>query len=145
MVDSIEEFFQVQIYHKAIACCRISLRGSYCILAASPRAISVAATAKMGIPDRGEHLKDRLLDHPVQDRRNPKRPHAAPAGLWYLHLPYRHRSIRPLEQLLSNTRPFRLKVRHQFFHGHPVGPWYSLVRPDTLEGSQHVLTSQHLL
>src|SRR3990172_6122291 len=145
MVHTVEELLQIHIHHKAIARFHVGLGRHDRVVAPSPRTEAVTALAEVGIEDGGYHLQDRLLNQPVQNRRDAQQACPLPVRLRDLYPSDRLGNVRLAEQLLPDARPVLLQVRRQGLDRHPVDPRRSPVGPDTLEGFHQVLTAQHLL
>ena len=77
VVDSIEEFLQVDIHNNSIARRDIRLRLLYRLMRRAPRPKAKAHLGERSVPVRLQHLHYRLLDEAVEHRRDAQRPHAA--------------------------------------------------------------------
>ena len=66
MVDAVEEFLQIHVHYKAIACFHVGAGCLDCIVTSASGAEAVAAFAKVGIEDGREYLQYRLFDEPVE-------------------------------------------------------------------------------
>ena len=86
----------------------------------------------------------RLLDHPVQHRRDAERPHPA-TGLRDFHPSHRLWLVRAAEQLLPDARPVLAAVALECFDGHPVDARGTAVRHHPRVRRRHVLAAQHFV
>src|SRR5437764_3028299 len=86
----------------------------------------------------------RLLDHPVQHRRDAERP-CPTAGLRDLHPSHRLRFVRPAQQLLPDARPVLAAVFAERFDVHAVDPRGTAVRHHPRVRRLHVLAAQHFV
>src|SRR3990170_3801510 len=145
VVHTVEELLQIHIHHEAIAGFHVGSGRHDRVVAPSPRTEAVTAFAEVGIEDGGQHLQDRLLNQPVQNRRDAQQACPLPFRLRDLYPSDRLGNVRLAEQLLPDARPALLQVRRQGFDRHSVDSRRSPVGPDALEGFHQVLTAQHLL
>ncbi len=139
MVDSIEKFLEVQIYDKAVTRRDQFLRLLHRLMRRAARPKAVAVLGERRVPSRLQHLQRRLLDKSVNYTRNPERTSAA-RGLPYLDPPHRLRLVSAIKQLSPDRGPVFPQVRGQCVNGHAVASWRSLVAPDLLQRSPHVVT-----
>ena len=70
MVHQVEEGFQVEIDHTAVAGGSVGLHGQDGLLSAAPGVVAITRLRERWIEDRHEHLRQRLLDQSVGDRGN---------------------------------------------------------------------------
>jgi hypothetical protein len=98
----------------------------------------------MRVKDRLQDLQQRLLDQPIQHRRNAQHPLAA-SRLRDHHPAHGMRPIAATEQLLSNARPVRLAVRHQVVDGHSVHARRTAVAHHPLIRRHQVPAAHHLV
>src|SRR3990170_386922 len=145
VVHTFKNLPQINIHQKAIPRFQVGSGRHNRAMAPSPRTEAVTALAEVGIEDGGQHLQDRLLYQPVQNRLDAQQACPLPVRLRDLYPSYRLGNVRLAEQLLPDPRPVLLQVWRQGFDRHPVDPRRSPVGPDALEGFHQVLTAQHLL
>jgi hypothetical protein len=62
MIDSIEEFFEIDIDHVVVALGDVALRLGYCLMGGTPRAETVTVLGKRWVPALLENLQQGLLD-----------------------------------------------------------------------------------
>jgi hypothetical protein len=86
----------------------------------------------------------RLLDQPIQDRRDAQLAHPA-AGLGEFDPTHRLGPVSIVQQFLSDARPVLLQVRRQLLHSHPIDARGALVRHHPMVGRHHVLSADDLL
>ena len=79
----------------------------------------------------------RLLDQPVQYRRNAQRPET-PACLGNLNPPYRQRLIAAFTQPFFDLWPVRAQKVSQLLNAHTVYSWGTFVLLHTTIGQLHV-------
>src|SRR5439155_6205462 len=75
MVDSIEEFLQIQIHHPAVTFSDILLRFCHCLMCRPPQPKTVAVVGKRPVPLLLQNLHHRLLDESIQHRWDAKLSH----------------------------------------------------------------------
>src|SRR3984893_14933380 len=75
VVDPIEELLQIQIHHPAIAFGDVLLRLFHRLMRRPPRTKPVAVFGKRPVPSALQNLHHRLLDKPIQHRRDAKLSH----------------------------------------------------------------------
>jgi len=77
VIDSIEEFLQVEINAPAAAFGDILLRLCHCLMSRPPRSKTVAVIGKLRVPPLLQNLHDRLLEESIQHRWNAQLAHSA--------------------------------------------------------------------
>jgi hypothetical protein len=105
-----------------------------------PEAVTVLREAR--VESGLQYLQHGLLDEPVERSRDAKLSHPT-ATLGNLPPQHRFRLVRAREQLLANTRPSRLQVRRELFHGHAVDAGTALVPLHPLQRRPHVVSLDH--
>ena len=103
MVDAVEEFLQVHVYHDLIAVLHMLLRFQYGVARSTARAKPVAVLVKSGVDPRLQHLQNGLLDKPVHYGGNTQFTFAA---IWFGDADATHRTgpVRACHQLFSDGR-----------------------------------------
>ena len=144
VVDSIEEFLQIQIHHDPITVAHVVLRLGYRLVGRPFRPETVAELRKRRVPSRLKHPKNRLLDHPVDHARDAEFSDSA-SRLGDIDPQYRLRFVGAAKQLGSDFRPMRPKVAWQFLDSHPVDARLTLVRLDLSQCRLQVILLAHLL
>src|SRR5215475_4836927 len=127
MIDPIEEFFQIEIDHPAVACSDILLRLSHGLMRRPTRSEPIAVLGERRIPSPLQDLHHRLLDKAVQHGWDAKLSHPSSIRLRDFHPSHRFRFVDPVQQLLPNDRPVLLQVVTEFINGHPIDPGATLV------------------
>jgi hypothetical protein len=70
VVDPVEKFLEVQIHHPAVAFGLILLRLFHRLMCRSLGPKPIAVFGERSVPTLLQHLHHRLLDEPIQHRRN---------------------------------------------------------------------------
>src|SRR5438309_8964034 len=92
VINSIEKFFQIEVNHPAVAFGNVPLRLSHRLMGGSSRSKTIAVVGERRVPPPLQHLHHRLLDKPIQHRRDAKLWHPAvrfgdfypPHRLWFV-------------------------------------------------------------
>jgi site-specific DNA recombinase len=144
VVHPVEELRQVHVGYPASARLEVALRRPHRLVRAAPRSEAVAGFGERRVEVGLQHLKQALLDEPVEHRRDAEssRP---PAGLGDLLPLHRLRLVAPREQLLTDRFPVRDQIRRQVVHGHPVHAGTALVLLHPPQRRERVGASDHLL
>src|SRR5581483_4761377 len=113
VIDSVEEFLQIEVYHPAVARRDVLLRPLHCLMRRPSRSKTIAAIGECPIPILLQYLHHRQLDEPVQHRWNAQQAHPS---LWfrYFHPSYGLRFIGPFQQLFSEG--LKLAVIRKLIH-----------------------------
>jgi len=121
MVDSIEEFFEIDINHVAITLGNVSLCLGYSLMGRASRPEAVAVLGKRRVPTLLQNLQQRLLDQSVNDTRDAE--FSDPAiRLGDLNPVHRLRLVGSVKQLAPNGRPVLTQVVHGVVDGQPIDP-----------------------
>jgi hypothetical protein len=99
---------------------------------------------KAGAGNRREHLRDSLLDQPVQAGRHPQQTLAAP-GLGDHHPADRRRPVRTRVQGLADLRPVLAQPRNKLLRGHAVHTRRARIGPDTPQRPAQILRREQPL
>ena len=70
MIDSVEEFFEIEIDHDVVALGDITLRLSHCLMGGAPRSKAVTVLGERRVPPLLENLQHSLLNQSVDDARH---------------------------------------------------------------------------
>ena len=119
MLDVVEELRQVQIDGDAVAGLDAGLHLSERSVSAASGAETETRLGESRIKDRPHHLRDGLLDQPVDNRRYPQQS-LAPVRFRDTHPSHRLWAIRAIEQGLSSRRPVAARVSREVLDAHPV-------------------------
>src|SRR5438093_6690659 len=144
VVDPVEEFLQVDVYHPAVALGLILLRLGHRLMSRAVRPEAVALLRKRPVPSALQHLQHRLLHESIEHRRDSELPRSS-VGLVDLDSSHRLRLIRAAHQLFADLRPVVLEIARQLFHPHPVHSRATPIRPHAPERFLQVLPLTHLL
>ena len=108
MVDSIEEFFQIDVHDIVVALGNVRLGLGYCLMGRASRSESIAVLGKRRVPPLLQHLQHRLLDQSVDDTRHAEL--SDPAVRFGDFDPLdRLRPVGSCKQLFPNGRPVSLR------------------------------------
>jgi hypothetical protein len=129
MIDSIEELFQIEINHPAVACSDILLRLSHGVTCRSARRAVGTHSCVGRTSGSTEHLHHRLLDKAVQHGRDAKLSHPSSIRLRDVHPSHRFRFVGPDQQFLPNSRPVLLQIVAELVDSHPVDARTTFVAP----------------
>src|SRR6267378_515562 len=119
VVDPVEKFLEIQIYHPAVAFGLILLRLLYRLMCRSLGPKPIAVFRERSVPAPLQRLPHRLLDEPIQHRWNAQLTHSA-VRLRDLHPFHRLGSIGSAEELFSDGWPVLFQVSRQWLDSHPV-------------------------
>jgi hypothetical protein len=144
VVDAIEELLQIDVYQPAISLAHVLLRLTHRIVCTALRSKAIRRARELRIEQRGEHLKQCLLDQPVEHGRDPQLTHPA-ARFRDLNFAYGLRAVRSRAELLSHQGPSlgRLEPLPRRRDGTSVDTGRSLVRFDAFPCSLQILPLQH--
>jgi len=109
VVHSIEKLFQIKINHPAVAFGDILLRLRHRLMRRTLRTKPVTVLGERRVPSALQNLHHRLLDKPVQHRRDAQLAHPS-VRLGDFYSPHRLRLISPAQQLFPNRWPTLLQV-----------------------------------
>src|ERR1017187_8957587 len=129
MIDSIEEFFQIEVDHPSVALRHVLLRLNHGVMSRPTRSEPIAVLGERRIPLPLQNLPHRLLDKRVQHGWDAKLSHPSAIRLRDFHPPHRFRFVDPAQQLLPNGRPVLLQVVTEFINGHPIDAGAAFVAP----------------
>jgi hypothetical protein len=142
VIDAVEELLEVHVRHPAPAFLDEPLRRAHRIVGTPSRPEAVAVRREGGIELRLQHLKQALLDEPVEHGRDAQLTHPA-SGLGDLLPFHRLRLIGAHEQLRSDRLPVRDQVDGQVVYGHPVDAGTAPVLPHALQRRDRVGAFDH--
>src|SRR5207302_5966075 len=80
VIDSIEEFFQIEIDHPSVALRNVLLRLSHGVMRRPTRSEPIAVLGERRIPSPLQNLHHRLLDKAVQHGWDTELSHPSPSG-----------------------------------------------------------------
>src|SRR5258705_12011124 len=128
MIDSIEEFFQIEINHPSVALRNVLLRLSHGVMRRPTRSEPIAVLGERRIPSPLQNLHLRLLDKAVQPGWDAK---LSPPAIRLRDFPpsHRFRFVGPVQQLLPNSRPVLLQIVAELIDRHPVAAGATFVAP----------------
>jgi hypothetical protein len=141
VVHPVEELLQIEIDHEAAAAGHMGPGGKDRVMGAPPRPKAVGRGREVRIEDRHQHLMHRLLDEPVQHRRDAQLPHPFAAGLGDFHPAHQRRSVTTCQQFFLDARPVLREVGLQLRDRHLVDTRRALVRHHPAVGRHHVLAA----
>jgi hypothetical protein len=109
LTRSKNQSFQVHVYHDTASVLDVLLRPAHGIVRPPSRSQAVAMVRKAPVDSRLQHLQDRLLDEPIEHRRDAELAHPSAA---LRDFPPEHllRHVPPREQLLADSRPLLPQV-----------------------------------
>ena len=119
MVDPVKEFPQVHIHHHPSALGDVLLGRLYRLMGVPPRSEAVARFGEVRLKDRAQYLMQRLLDHPIRERRDAPCPHPA-LRLRDIHRAHRLGDVFPSQYLGLDRRPVLLQVIFELGHGDAI-------------------------
>src|SRR5229473_3564827 len=128
MIDSIEEFFQIEVDHPSVALRDVLLRLSHGVMRRPTRSEPIAVLGERRIPSPLQNLHHRLLDKAVQHGWDAKLSHPT-IRLRDFHPSHRFRFVGPVQQLLPNSRPVLLQIVAELIDRHPVDAGATFVAP----------------
>jgi len=132
VVHPVEEGFQVEIDHPGVTAGDGVLSPADRLVGGATGPKAVALVGKVGVEDRGQHLKEGLLDKTVEDRRHPEGPHL-PAGLGDIDPADRLRPVGACVETSADLWPVGMAPGTQVLGPHTVRAGGSGVRLDALE------------
>ena len=144
MVDSIEEFFEVDVDHVVVALGNVLLGLGHGLLGRASRSESVAVLGKRRVPPRLQDLKHRLLDQSVDDTRHAELSDPA-IRLGDFDPLHRLRRVGSCQQLFPNGWPVLTQVGHAVVDSPPIDSGASLVFPDAFPRPFQVFSLANLL
>ena len=144
VIDSIEEFLQIEINHPAVALGDIVLRLSHRLMRRPPRSEPVAVWGERSVPSPLQHLQHRLLDKSIQHRRDAKLSHPS-VRLGDFHPPHRLRLIGPVQQMVSDGWPVLFQVVRDGADGHAIDTRTTFVGLDPPQCFLQILSLADLL
>src|ERR1035441_2022045 len=112
-----------------VACRNILLRLCHCLLNRPPRPEPITAFGKRPITSALQNLHHRLLNEPIQHRRDTKLSHPFSVRLGDFHPPHRLRCISSAQQLFPDGWPMLFQVVAEFIDGHAIDSRTTLLRP----------------
>jgi hypothetical protein len=127
VIDSIEEFLQIEIDHPAVTVRKVQLCLGYCLMCGSSWSKTVAVIGKRSVPPPLQNLHHRLLEKSIERSWDTKFSHPPSVRFLDFHAPYRLRFIGPVQQLFPDGEPALLQVATELADGHPVDPCATLV------------------
>src|SRR6202040_1371090 len=145
VIDSIEEFFQIEVDHPSVALRDVLLRLSHGMMRRPTRSEPIAVLGERRIPSPLQNLHHRLLDKAVQHGWDAKLSHPSAIRLRDFHPSHRFRFVDPVQQLLPNGRPVLLQVVTEFLNGHPIDAGATLVAPHLPQCFLQVFSLTYLL
>jgi hypothetical protein len=143
MVDAVEEFLQVHVYHDPVAGLHVLLRLQHRAMRAAPRPEAVAVLAERRVDERLQHLQQRLLDQSVHGCGYPELASPAPR-LWYAHAAHRLGPVAAVEQPGSDVGPRLLEIFARVLHRASVDAGTSLIGLHAFPRAGHILSGQRL-
>ena len=144
LVDTVEEFFEVDVNHDTVALSNIRLCLSHRLMGRAPRAEPVAVFGKRRVPLRLKNLQHGLLDQSVDDTGDAEFPDPA-VRLGYLDPLDRLGLVGSVEQLRPNAWPVLTQVVRGLVDGHPIDAGTALVLSNVLPRSFAIFPPAHLL
>jgi hypothetical protein len=131
MVDPVEELRQVHVHHHALARLHVGPRGLDRVVCPPSGSEPVAVFAEGGVDQGLQHLQQRLLDQPIQHRRDAQLA-LAPVRFGNHHPSHRLGPVRARQQRLAGLRPTRAQQLGRVLDVEPVHSSRALVGLDTL-------------
>ena len=119
VVDPVKEALQVQVHHPAVAAPDVRLDMAHGLMGRALRAKAVAVSMEVGFPLRGNHLRNGLLDEPIQHRGDAQGAHLA---VWFgdLHATHRLRAVAARDQSGADVWPVVSEMLGKHIDGHAV-------------------------
>lgn len=114
------------------------------IMGAPARAEPIRNRHKPRIKHRGQHLRDGLLNQPIQHRRNSQLPLPA-IRFGNHHLTHRRRTVRTRIQRRPRRRPMFTAPVTQLSKGHTIHTGRTPIAFDTSQRNSQVLRGEHLI
>ena len=143
VVHPVKELLQVHVDHPAPARSHLGLGRENRLVGAPSGPEPVGGTREVRIENRHQHLMQRLLDQPIQNRWNAEKAHSLAAGLGYFYLAHRRRFVPTVQQVFLDGGPMFPQVRHQGLDWHVVHARRSLVRHHPTVSRQHVVATDN--
>src|SRR5215471_8524777 len=128
VIDSIEEFLQIELHDPAVACSDVLLRLRHCLMSRATRPEAVVAVGERRVPLPLQNLRHRLLDKSVQRGRNAELAHSS-VRFGYFYPFHRLWFIGPTQQLFPYNQECR--IVGEFIDGHAIDPRATLVGLDS--------------
>jgi len=119
VVHPIEELLQVEVHGMGITFPKVGLHLLYGLMRALARSEPITPRMEVIIDHIAQHLRDGLLDHSIQHRRNPQWTFA-PAGFVDLHPPHRGRPVMARLQPGAHFAPVFPHPGRKVRDAHPV-------------------------
>jgi len=138
VVDRVEERLEVAIDHLAAAFRPAGRHFGHRVMRGVAGPVAVAVFAEIRFKARTQHLRDGLLDHAIQHRRNPQRT-LGPVGLVDPHPFDGCGSVGAIPDGFGDPRPVLPRERGELFDGHAIDPRSTLVGLHALPRFGHVL------
>ena len=132
---------QIQIHRKAASRPDVLRHESHRVTRTPPRPEAKAACTEPRVKDRPEDLRDRLLDHAIQHRRDTQQSDTT-VGLCHLHTSHRRGFICPLLQRATQLRPVRAELLRELVDGEAIDARRSVVGPHLLPRPAQVVLFQ---
>jgi hypothetical protein len=144
VIDPVEEFFEIQVNHDAVARGNVSLRLGHRLMGGASRSEAVTVLGKRRVPALLKNLQQGLLDQSVDDARHAEL--SDPAVRFGDFNPFdRLRLIGSLEQLRPDARPVFTQIVPGVVDGHPIDARTALVLANAFPRSYEILSIAHLL
>ena len=141
VVHAIKELLQVHIHHHPAARLHVAAGLSHRVVRAPARAKAMAVVAEGRIDDRLQHLQQRLLDQPIQHRRDAQLA-LAPVRLGDHHPSHRLGPVSALQQHLAHFGPVGRQPEAGLLDVEPIHPGRALVGLHALPRPLQVLSCQ---
>ena len=144
MVDSIKEFFQIDVNHPVVAFGDIGLCLSHGLMGRATRSEPVAVLRERRVPAPLQDLQNRLLDQAIDNTGDAELSDPA-VRFGDFDSPHRLRLVGPVEQLFPNGWPVLTQVVPGLVDGPAIDAGTPLVGADSLPRIFEVLSFAHLL
>src|SRR6266436_3609615 len=144
MIDPVEEFFEIEVNHDAVARGNVLLRLGNRLMGGASRSEAVTVLGKRRVPLLLENLQQRLLDQSVDDARYAELSDPA-VRLGYFDPLDRLRLVGSREQSRPNAWPVLPQVVLGVVDGHPIHARATLVPSNAFPRSFEILSVAHLL
>ena len=116
----VEEFRQVHVHGYPVPRLDIALYLLDAVVGGAPGPKAETRRGEVRVEERSQHLRNRLLDHPIDDGRNAQQPFPLSVSLWNLRAPDRGGLIGLVSYRLANARPVVARKRWELLNGHPI-------------------------
>jgi len=143
MVNAVKESIQIKINNPFPALYDLALRLIYRLVRIAIRPESVAMGVKVRFPDRGEHLRYRLLDNSVYDRGYTQLA-LATIGFGYFNPFDGLWSVVTIQELAFDLGPVVCQVIRQFFYRHAINSGGTFVTFDLFQRAHQIRSVQYL-